>query len=297
MKSKIITLSLALVGLFVFTESQAQKKLTRLAPTETYPDDTYLQSATKKRAMIVVAHDDDSGAFSGTIAQLNAAGWEIVHVCLQGDDEARRTRHREAVKLIADRAEFIPISHAELRNDADTVQYAYRPIPKSRFDEVFNADLVRDYLTKTINEFDPSVIFSLDDDLGGYGHPDHVFISGMVRDLAESGVIHPDRIYQATYTPYMAEQILEVRLGAMLKKWGYPDTYEIAKVVYQVDGMPEPNVQINIQSQAEAKMNHLRGYAEAERKNLRKFIPYFEDYSAEKYFAVFDREFFRVLEF
>lgn len=297
MKNSILTFSLALIGLFVFSETQAQKKLTRLAPTETYPDDTYLKSTSKKRAMIVVAHDDDSGAFSGTIAQLNAAGWEIIHICLQGEDESRRARHREAIKLIADRAEFIPLAHDELRNDIDSVKYGYLPIPKSKFGEIFNLEPVREYLTESINKFDPSAIFTLDDDLGGYGHPEHVMISMMVRELAETGVINPDRIYQCTYTPHMEEQIVEIRLGNKLKKWGYPDTYKIAKETYQVDGMPEPTVQINIQSEAEAKMNHLRGYGEPEKKNLRKFIPYFEDYSAEKYFAVFDREFFRVLEF
>jgi hypothetical protein len=61
--------------------------------------------------------------------------------------------------------------------------------------------------------------------------------------------------------------------------------------------VPVNTVQINIQSITEAKMNHLRSCAEAERKNLRKFIPYFEDYSAEMYFGVFDRNFFRVVEF
>lgn len=60
--------------------------------------------------------------------------------------------------------------------------------------------------------------------------------------------------------------------------------------------MPEPTVQINITSEAQAKMNYLKSYNKRERKTMGFFIPAFEFYSAEEYFNIFDREFYRVIK-
>jgi hypothetical protein len=42
-------------------------------------------------------------------------------------------------------------------------------------------------------------------------------------------------------------------------------------------------------------MNYLLAYDEDVRKNIRKFIPYYEAFDAPSYFKIFDREFFRVI--
>jgi hypothetical protein len=81
-----------------------------------------------------------------------------------------------------------------------------------------------------------------------------------------------------------------------MKSWGFPgDEWEVAKKIYMVEGMPEPTVQINITSEAQLKMDYLRSYNKREREVLGFFIPEFEEYTAEEYFTVFDREFFRVI--
>ena len=41
--------------------------ITTLAPTEKYPADSYLLSETDKKALIIVAHDDDMATSAGTI--------------------------------------------------------------------------------------------------------------------------------------------------------------------------------------------------------------------------------------
>ncbi|MCD4735572.1 MAG: hypothetical protein K8R53_05980 [Bacteroidales bacterium] len=94
----------------------------------------------------------------------------------------------------------------------------------------------------------------------------------------------------------MEKEIIEKRLAPKLKRGGYPSAYLAAKTLYNIDGMPEPHVEINIYDQAESKMNYLRTYNAHERINIRKFVPYFEEFDAEIYFSIFNREFFRVIE-
>ena len=87
------------------------------------------------------------------------------------------------------------------------------------------------------------------------------------------------------------------RQAKRMKEWGFPeDEWENAKKTYQVDGQPEPTTQINIQNQAQHKMNYLKSYNKREREIMGFYIPAFEDYKAEEYFKIFDREFFRVIK-
>jgi hypothetical protein len=118
----------------------------------------------------------------------------------------------------------------------------------------------------------------------------------LVKDLFEQGAIDIQRIYQSVYTDSMEREIVDTWLAEKMKKWGYPHASTIANEMYGITGMPEPTVQINILPYAETKMNYLRAYDEDVRRNLRKFIPYYEDFDAQRYFAIFDREFFRVIE-
>jgi hypothetical protein len=94
----------------------------------------------------------------------------------------------------------------------------------------------------------------------------------------------------------MEKEIIEIWLTARLKKWGFPNSYLIAKEVYGLAGMPEPNVEINIKDQAQTKMKYLLSYSDEARKNFRKFIPYYEEFDAVQYFGIFDKEYFRVIK-
>ena len=126
-------------------------------------------------------------------------------------------------------------------------------------------------LIAKINEFKPSVIFSVDNEFGGYGHPEHVFLSQLVVDLFLNDSIIADRIYQGVYTDHMEKEIIEKWLYNRMKKYNFPDTYSIAKKTYNLPGMPQPTVQINIIKQAEEKMKYLMSYHYDARKNMKKF--------------------------
>ena len=271
------------------------ERLRQYAATETYSEDTILQHLPIKRAMIVIAHDDDMCAMAGTVSQLNKQGWEIAVMSFAKTPE-RNAAQIKACSSILDTVVFVNMTEQQYRNDLDGETRPYIAIAKESFKEVFNTAEVEARYSEAIHRFQPSVIFTLDNEMGGYGHPEHVFVSQLVVDLATAGKIAPQYIYQSVFTDHMEQTIMQ-RHALRLKSWGLPDDeWARAKQIYHVEGMPAPNVQFNIRSEAKLKMDYLRSYEKRERKVLGFYIPEFENFPAEKYFEIFDREFFRIIK-
>lgn len=281
--------------LLVLLSACSREDISSYTPVEKLPQDTLLQSIENKRAMIVIAHDDDMCAMAGTASLLNKDGWEIAVVSFSKTPE-RDQAQIEACKNILDTVQFVDLTPEQIRNDTKEQPNGYYAIPRDGFETTFNREIIEKEYLKKINEFNPTVIFTLDNEMGGYGHPEHVLISQMVIDLAEKQEITPKYIYQSVYTDHMENSIMQ-RHSARMISWGFPgDEWENAKKTYNVEGMPEPTVQINIQQEAKEKMDYLKSYNERERKVIGFFMPAFEDYSADEYFTYFDREFYRVLK-
>jgi LmbE family N-acetylglucosaminyl deacetylase len=292
----ILTVVIFALATTLFCCAGKREDVAKYAPIESYPEDAILKHITNRKAMLVTAHDDDMCGMSGTISKLNRAGWEIKHIVLSGYDSKRRKAHINAGKFVLDTIMYMNILD-KCRNDLDTVEQPYRAIPKEQFSTLYNYPMVEPELIRLINDFSPSVLFSMDNEIGGYGHPDHVFISQLVLDLAKAKKIDPEYIYQGVGTDHMEQSIIGERHSGRMKKWGFAgDDWEHAKNTYSVSGMPEPDVQINILSEAEVKMNYLMSYEESEQQKMGFMIPAFFEYQAEEYFKIFDREFFRVIK-
>ncbi|HKK38177.1 MAG TPA: PIG-L family deacetylase [Cryomorphaceae bacterium] len=290
---KAIVLGFLLLSFAACTEKPTVEELKLFAATETYPVDTYLDTVSNKKALIIVAHDDDDCAMSGTIAGLTEKGWSIKQLSLQS--HINPATEKNAAHLICEGNELI-LEDGFYRHGLDTMNNAYVPIPYEEIKKQFLTDKVADALIKKINAFGPSVIFTLDNEKGGYGHPEHIFISQLVLDLYNEDRIDAQRIYQSVYTDHMEEEIVDKWLKSKMEKWGYPHASTIANEMYGINGMPEPDVQIDITPYAATKMEYLLEYPEKAKSNLRKFIPYYDEFDAETYFSIFDREFFRVIE-
>jgi N-acetylglucosamine malate deacetylase 2 len=294
MKKTIVKFLMAL-GLLAAISCQQVEDVRQYAPIETFPEDTVFQNIEVKKAMIVIAHDDDMCAMSGTVSILNKKGWEIAVVSFSSTP-GRNAAQIKACRHILDTVMFVDLKPEQYRNDLGHEKNPYYAIPKANFDSVFNKSLVETEFIKRINDFGPSIIFTLDNEIGGYGHPEHVLISQMVIDLATEKRITPLYIYQSVFTDHMENSIME-RHSKRMKSWGFPgDEWDNAKKIYAVSGMPEPTVQVNIRSEAGLKMEYLRSYNKREREILGFFFPEFEKYSAQEYFTIFDREFFRIVE-
>ena len=78
MKSlKIIGLIVVISLCFSCKETLTPEYLKKFAATESYPADSFLDTLTNKRALIIVAHDDDDCAMAGTLVKLKSQGWTI----------------------------------------------------------------------------------------------------------------------------------------------------------------------------------------------------------------------------
>lgn len=288
-----------LIGLIIISCRSPREIVTQYAPTfeEVYPTDTILNSIESKKAMIIVAHDDDMCNMAGTISKLNKKGWEIEILSFPKGSQ-RDSAQKVACKHILDSVRFFNLDYSVWRKDLNRIgkEDLYKPIPKIQFDQIFNSKSVEVELIKQVNDFNPSVIFSLDNEIGGYGHPEHVFISQLVLDLAKTKKINVRYIYQSVYTPHMMSSIMDRHSKRMIE-WGFPgDGWEKAKSTYEVDGLPLPTIQIYIQSEAKEKMDYLNSYNDREKKTIGFYIPAYQEYSAKEYFQIFDREFYKIIK-
>lgn len=292
---KALQLILLLPAFSSWLACAQREEVKQYAAIEKYPADTLLTALTPGRAMVLIAHDDDMCAMTGTLSILNKKGW-VIKVLSIDKGPKRNEAHRKACRHLADTVSFLPLRPDQLRRDTKSDQPPYYALPKSAFDTVFIVGNVKPLLLAEISGFKPDVLFTLDHELGGYGHPEHVFISDLVFQMAQQGEITPRYLYQSVFSDHMEVSIMGRHRKRMIS-WGFPgDEWDNAKEVYQTpNGMPEPDVQITIVSEAEEKMQFLQSYNERERKTLGFFIPAFQEYTAHEYFSIFDREFFRII--
>lgn len=185
------------------------------APKERYPDDSFLEMQNNKTALVIVAHDDDAISSAGTISKLCRAGWTVKELCFyhKTDNEElnkrnlQRQKDIEKVKEIEGLKEFksVTLPYRIITDDS----LSYMPVRKAEFGKYYNRDTVLYYIRQFINENKPSVIFTLDNQIGGYGHPDHIFISQLVLDECNSRLNDSSftvkKIYQAVLNVSVCE--------------------------------------------------------------------------------------------
>jgi LmbE family N-acetylglucosaminyl deacetylase len=260
------------------------------SPREKKPNDIFLTESKLKKALAIVAHDDDLAVFAGTFAYLRESGWEVEYVSFyRGKNDELENLRKNELKKVADLQGFskLRIIDFQFLQNPD-VELTYMPIPYSKFETHFKMDSLRQIIREVILTSKPSVIFSLDDIIGGYGHSEHVIVGQcivkMCRQLKAEGLWDVNKIYQGVY-PASQEKAVNKNLKV----------YQEALKVYQVDGMPDPDVQIQVKKYHREKMKVIKTYA-SQHKNLKKFAVYHHYYPSWIYFRIFSREFFKVLE-
>lgn len=254
--------------------------------TERYPEDVLLPSATNKVALVIVAHDDDAATMAGTMAFLRSQGWTIDFLCFyRGQDAAMDQLRRVEAQQAARIQGFRQVSLVEL--DMQKKPLVTLSIPYAEFDSTFRVDSIASVINTHIQRSQPSLLLTLDDVIGGYGHAEHVLVSQLaVRCARQSNSIGASAVkwaYQCVYPASMGERMM---LNLKL--------YQDSKKVYNCDGMPAPNISITISSYSAEKMATLNAYA-SQQRNLKKFVKHYNLYPHWLYFSIFDKEYFRVV--
>lgn len=266
--------------------------LRSMAPKEVYPDDTFLDRETDKKALILVAHDDDAATFSGTTAMLAADGWEVSFVCFYNysyrpeEIPIRKSEMKEVSEILG--FKNMDLVNFTMAFTPDTISKPWMPVPVEKFPVYYKTDSLNSIIQDAIWRYQPSVIFMLDNVIGGYGHPEHVLVGKLTEEICRSDCdstgFPVKKIYQVVYPPSMAERIN-----------GDNPAYMSGKSVYNCTGMPVPDVQIDISSFAGTKKEVFIAHA-SQKRNLKKFIPYYNLYPGQIYFTIFGKEYFRVID-
>ena len=260
-----------------------------LSPSENFPEDTYLKSVTNKTALILVAHDDDATLFSGTTSMLAANGWDVSLMCYYTEfwePEVNPIRKQEMKNI----KEIQGLKNLELidftiRRRLDTIEKPWLPIPYDKFSENFEIDSLRMHISQAIEKYKPTVVFTLDDVIGFYGHPEHVLVGQTVvnicREYKDSTDFSVKKVYQCVWPFSQTEKIM--------KKI---PTYGKGKKIYQCDGMPVPDVEIDISSYGSTKKNVLDAHV-SQYNNIARYVKYYHYYPGWFYFRIFDKEYFK----
>lgn len=174
-----------------------------------------------------------------------------------------------------------------IRHEVDPAGKPWMPMEYKHFEQGFNVDSLNQLISKAIRECKPSVILMLDTVMGFYGHNDHTVVGKMTYKSAKAinaseKVV--ERIYQYVWPPSYAEKVM-----------GGKEVYEAAKTLYQIDGMPKPNVELDISAYAAEKKKVLALHA-SQQRNLTKLFWAYSYYPAWLYFGIFDTEYFNVIE-
>lgn len=281
---------LASIALLLLSGGAHLVYLFSMKPTERYPQDSFLDQAGDKRALIIVAHDDDAISCAGTISKLTKQGWTIDYVTFYGKwhgeiNPLRKKEMEAACKIQGIRTTRyfdFPLQRT------DTVKMPWMPVAYNKFNDYFPMDSIKQIVKAVISENKPTVIFSLDDVIGGYGHPEHVAVSRSViiacSELRKEGIRTVKKIYQSVFTPTQAEKAI-----------GDMAAFQTGKKIYQCDGMPNPSVQIDITLSMDQKKSVMTTY-QSQQGPIKKIWRYYNWYPTWIYFSIFDREFFHVID-
>lgn len=303
-----------IAGIFIWSLPLLYLKL-RIQPSEIYPEITRLDSIDNKKALIIVAHNDDMFGSVALSRWLCDNKWDVRAFYFKAPPYLKDTiREQNGLRSAAKVAELIGLKEFTLieqsiRKDSSNTDLN---IPYEEFNNVFETDAITHIISDLIDTYRPSVIFTLDDIIGFYGHSDHVFISRCINNACKqnkSDSSFPVRlIYQTSIPPSQAEGVMVNYqklhyfrnfwgIGQLIKNRGFKESiYTKASKIYDCDGMPEPNVRFKIDSLSKYKRKFLDSWAPSEKKNLRRFIPFCYWYPDRIFYSMFNYEYFREIK-
>ena len=294
MKKLIIFLSVIILliisGLFYFRS--------KLQDEDVPQTDTLIPDGLSKKALAIFAHPDDEITIIGTMRMLKSQGVET-GICYMTRGEAglngsiidvskikqladtslnklKKALGKRRTKEVDKIASILELNHHEMFD----------------FPDSGTSDVPLDSLKKVVRfliyKYNPSILFTLDDKVGLYGHPDHRNVSKAVLEVFEEdkGKVNfsPKKLYQVTLPKDMIAFALKIAEGF---RKNYPK--DPAK------GLPQADLCVNITPYGHYKRDCMLAHL-SQRPTFDDMQPGFATLPPWIYFRVFDREYFHVIE-
>ena len=239
--------------------------------------DTLLAPGASPVVMAIWAHPDDEITAAGTLARMTRAGAKVTIVWLTHGEAAHHTGYA-ATQLYDMRPLEARVSAHVLGADAVVLDYGDGRLPQADAARA-EADILRLILQRR-----PSTVVSFDEQVGFYGHPDHVqagrWTAQVVREHSHDPGFPVKRLYQATLP---APVIALARRYIKAFRDNYPP--DPAK------GLPPPTVAVPIAAEASAKRAVLDAHV-SQAKVIDDVQPFGRKLPAWLYYRLFDREYF-----
>jgi N-acetylglucosamine malate deacetylase 2 len=294
MKKLIITI-IIFIGLIISTlwYFKAQIQDNSIPQTETLIPDNL-----PKKALAIFAHPDDEITIIGTMRLLKQQGVET-SICYMTRGEAGLNGSIidvSKIKELADtslnklKKQLGQRRTKEVDNIAEILELNNHEM--FDFPDSGTSDVPMDSLKKVvralIQKYKPSVLFTLDDKVGLYGHPDHRNVSRAVLEVFQEDKgkadFAPRKLYQVTLPKQMIAFALKIADGF---RKNYPR--DPAK------GLPQADVCVNITPFGTYKRNAMLAHV-SQRPTFDDMQPGFATIPPSIYFRIFDREYFHLIE-
>jgi hypothetical protein len=313
-KLRILMIIILLCGILIYCLPLLYLKL-EVQPSEQYSEVPYLDTISHKHALIIVAHNDDCFGSVAVTKWLCSRGWEVRAFYFKAPsflkDSIRELNGINSAKKVRDLiglTEFTLIDQP-LRQDSPVSDMN---VPYSEFTATFRSDTIESVIENLISIHQPSVIFTLDDIIGFYGHADHIFVSRAILNVCnrnKSNTGFPVQLIVQSVLPHSVAEGVMVKyqklhhfrspwgIRKLIKERGFGESvYTKAKKIYKCDGMPLPDIQFRIDTLSLYKRQFLDSWAPSEKKSLRRFIPFSYWYPHGIYYKMFNYEYFRVID-
>lgn len=225
------------------------------------------------RILYVVAHPDDEVLMSGTLSLLKRRfGLPVKGLYLTHGEDGPTYDLVPKSGLKERRTQELGHVKALLALDEMTVcDYPDRYLADQDFDAV--CDTVR----REAEAFSPTYIFTFDENIGMYGHTDHV-AAGKAATRTAKQLDSVKGVFQMTLPGGM------LALALKMSKT-FRERYDPAR------GLPRPNAAANIYRWRTIRYAVTRAH-ETQTAVMRELQPYYDKLPRWLYYAIFDREYF-----
>ena len=287
----IIAFIILIISILWYFKSQIQDN--SVPQTETLIPETL-----PKKALAIFAHPDDEITIIGTMRLLKQQGVET-SICYMTRGEAglngsiidvskikeladtslnklKKSLGQRRTKEVDNIAEILELNHHEMFDFPDS---GTSNVPMDSLKKVVRA---------LIQKYQPSVLFTLDDKVGLYGHPDHRNISRAVLEVFQENKnkpnFSPKKLYQVTLPKQMIAFALKMADGF---RKNYPKDPS--------KGLPQADVCVNITPFGTYKRNAMLAHV-SQRPTFDDMQPGFATIPPSIYFRIFDREYFHIIQ-
>lgn len=260
--------------------------------------DTLIPENLPKKALAIFAHPDDEITIIGTMRMLKSQGVET-GICYMTRGEAglngsiidvskineladtslnklKKQLGQRRTKEVDKVASILELNHHEMFNFPDS---GTSNIP---------LDSLKKVVRSLIQKYQPSVLFTLDDKVGLYGHPDHRNVSKAVLQVfqedREKTDFSPKKLYQVTLPKDMIAFALKIAEGF---RKNYPKDPQ--------KGLPQADLCVNVAPYGRYKRDCMLAHV-SQRPTFDDMQPGFATLPPWLYFRVFDREYFHLIE-